>query len=55
MPRTVQEPKQTYTIRLKPSTRRQIKDEAKKHGITEQSIFDKGIEMYIKYLNDKEV
>jgi len=54
MPKTVEEPKIHYTIRLKPSFKRKIKEEAKKYNITEISIFEKGVEMYLKYLNDKE-
>lgn len=42
-------------MRLRISLITKIKDEAKKHGIKEIEIIEQGIEMYIKYLNDKEV
>jgi hypothetical protein len=54
MPKTVKETKQNHSIRLRPSLVREVKKAAQDNKITEQSIYENGIAMYLKYLEEKE-
>lgn len=51
MPRRVKELKQNTTIRIKPSRRQFIREEAKKHNTTTIKIIENGVDLYLKYLN----
>jgi len=53
MPKKVAEKRYNKTIRFTNRLNLKIKEKAKTHNITETEIIEKGVEMYLKYL-DKE-
>jgi hypothetical protein len=55
MPKTVHDKRHHKNIRLKESFNLKIKETAKDNNITETEIIEKGVEMYMKYLEEKDV